>query len=284
MNYFKDLFTIKTIRTLLGFRSSKELEELKYFSTVNPSLSSIESYINSSYVFNIEGHYHLHYREWRTIRIKKILNIFGIDWKGKRVLELGGGFGDIGALLAELGAEVINLEARKDNVIFSNLKYHNLKNFKSIQFDLRNDFTKFGKFDLIINFGLIEILDSIETMEHIFNYCIKMSDNILIETMVCDSLDPFYYKLTKSNKNITDNGLTNNGISPSPFYIERLLKDKGFEVIRYFDSDLNTVISSNHKYDWEHKNNNSSTHGLRRFWHFKKDIRRTIAKIKTRNL
>ena len=41
-----------------------------------------------------EGHFHEHYDDWRMRRIRKVMEIYGSDFRGKRVLELGGGLGD----------------------------------------------------------------------------------------------------------------------------------------------------------------------------------------------
>ena len=59
--------------------------------------------------------------------------MYGIDYfKNKNVLELGGGHGEIGAFFAELGANVLCLDGREQNVNFANLKHRKLNNFKCI--------------------------------------------------------------------------------------------------------------------------------------------------------
>ncbi len=123
-------------------------------------------------------------------------------------------------------------------------------------------------------FGLLEAIDKID---HILKCCINMSNNILLETLVCDSTDP--NKLVKAPVSITIETIDHPisipvSTRPSPFYVENYFKNSAFSFKRYFDADLNTP---HHIYDWEHKNDEalstvsatqSGTRELRRFWHF----------------
>ena len=238
----------------------------------NIPLSPIDRHIFMSGVYNRSGLFNYTYQDWRIKRINKILEMFGIDYfKNKNVLELGSAHGDIGAFFAELGASVLCLDGRKQNVNFANLKYRNLDNFKSLQFNLENDFTELGRFDLIINFGLIYHLKNVD--EHL-KYCFKMTDNIVLETVVCDSTDPYKINYFEENKNVDEQALEGIGSCASPFYIERIANENNFEAIRYFSPDLNvrTLFGKDQFiYDWAHKNDNTlGGWKLRRCWHLKK--------------
>lgn len=63
-------------------------------------LSPIDRYIVSTGVHSDRALFDPSYEEWRLHRIAKILEIYGIDYfRGKRVVEVGAGHGDIGAFL-----------------------------------------------------------------------------------------------------------------------------------------------------------------------------------------
>ena len=58
-----------------------------------------------------------HYEEWRETRIAKLISIFGEDFfKGKDILELGCGFGEIGEKFIELGSAVTLCDARREHL------------------------------------------------------------------------------------------------------------------------------------------------------------------------
>ena len=218
----------------------------------NIRLSPIERHVYISSISNQHGLFNPIYDEWRIKRINKILEVYGIDYfKNKNVLELGSGYGDIGAFFADLGANVLCLDGREQNVIFANLKHHKLDNFKCLQFNLENEFTDFGKFDLIINFGLLYHLKNLD--EHL-NCCFKVSDDIFLETVVCDSTDPYKIFYCEENKNHNYDALEGIGSRPSPFYIERIANEHNYDVSRYFTADLN--VWNDFVYDWEHRNDN----------------------------
>ena len=235
----------------------------------NVDLSPIDRYILLSAFYNSGGLFHFSYEEWTIKRITKILELYGIDFfKDKNILELGGGHGDIGAFFAELGAKVLCLDGRIQNVNFSNLKHRKIKNLKCQLFNLENNFSQFGRFDLIFNFGLLYHLKNVD--EHL-NCCFKMSDDILFETVVCDSSDPYKIFFCDENKKIDEESLEGIGSRPSPFYVERIAAENNFEVIRYFTEDLNS--GTQFCYDWKHKNDErlGESWKLRRFWRFKKN-------------
>ena len=241
----------------------------------NSPLSPIERHVFLSGLYNRENLFDYSYEEWRIKRINKILEVYGIDYfKNKNVLELGSGHGDIGAFFAELGANVLCLEGRQQNVNFSRLKHRKISNFKCLQFNLETDFTEFGRFDLIINFGLIYHLTNVDA--HL-NCCFKMSDDIFLESIVCDSTDPYKIFYIKEDQNIDEEALEGTGSRPSPFYIERIANENNFEAKRYFSSDLNTkdIFGRNlFFYDWIQKNNdNLGGWRQRRCWLLKKSGR-----------
>jgi SAM-dependent methyltransferase len=205
------------------------------------------------------------YDQWRTTRINKILEIYGIDYfAGKKILECGAGHAEIGAFLAELGAEVTCLEGRAKNIIVARLKHRRLPRIAIQQFDLEKDFSQFGRFDLIINFGLLYHLPDVDA--HLA-CCFRMADDILLETVVCDSTDPYKIVVYPERKDVIEEALHGTGCRPSPFYVERLAREAGFEAQRFFTADLN--VGNQFVYDWVHKNDGDPARwDKRRFWRF----------------
>lgn len=230
-------------------------------------LSPVDRAIAAIAAQRSDGLFHHSYRHWRAIRITKILEIYGFDhFAGRKVLELGAGHGDIGAALAELGADVLCLDGRIENINYGRLKFRNLPNFRLEYCNLDGDFSHSGEFDLIINFGLLYHL---EDLEGHLKRCFAMANDMVIETVVCDSTDPYKVIMVCENSDVNEEALGEKGSRPSPFYIERIAKENGFEVDRYFTSDLN---SSAFIYDWEHRDDNrDGGWDLRRFWRMRRN-------------
>ena len=243
-------------------------------------LSPIDKHLFHSGLINQGGLFHSSYENWRVRRCTKILEIYGVDYfKNRKVLELGAGHGDIGAFFAELGADVLCLDGRIQNVNIARLKHRKVPNVKFEQFNLERDFSPFGRYDLIINFGLVYHLRNVDS--HL-KCCFSVADDMVLETVVCNSVDPRKIFYCGERREVEDEALEGTGSRPSPFYVERIAQENNFEVIRYFTSDLNsgqeTPNAYQFRYDWKHKNDESfnvhfrggEPHDLRRFWRFKK--------------
>ena len=222
-----------------------------------------------------EGHFNLlTYGELRTRRISKILEIFGTDFKGQKILELGGGTGEMGAFFASLGADVVSAEYQQQNRDFANIKYGSIKNFKSIFFDAEKKFTSLGRFDLIICTSFLEV---IQDLDNVIKNMVQMTDNVILETQVSDSIDPLFIRYVERG-NTTDTCVVGKlGSQPSPAYIERVFIEHGWTFDRHFTKDLDTKVFD---FSWEHKNDGAEDsypgpRALRRFWHFKKGDNKT---------
>ena len=225
----------------------------------------LDWFIQSHYLFKSNSLFHRHYDQWRMQKIRKVLEVFPGEFEGLKILELGGGLGDIGAFFASLGAEVLSLEGRRINQRFASIKHRKVPGFKSVICNLEEDFTQFGKFDLILNFGLMEVIRHIDNVMHC---CSEMSDRVFVETMVMDSSDPEMILYVKMDPSLDDNPMSGFSSRPSPFMIEKFFEDRGFRTQRLFDSDLNTDYGTSHIYDWTHKNDDEVLDKYRRFWYF----------------
>lgn len=223
----------------------------------------LDWFVSCHHLFMNTNHFHAHYDEWRMRRIRKVMELYEGDFKDKRVLEVGGGMGDIGAFFARLGADVISLENRAMNRHLAQIKFRDLENFKSMACDVEEDFSDLGRFDIIINFGLLEVIKNID---NVMGCCAAMSDHVFVESLVCDSTDPgkvIYREMIEG----MDHPVEGRGARPSPFYVERFFETRGFETHRAFSEDLN---SKGHMYNWEHEDSGKTEDFMRRFWYFTK--------------
>lgn len=85
----------------------KEIIFFLNFPTFN-TLTPVEKFSQLTAISHFSGPYQL----WRTSRINQILELFSIEELSSfRIFEVGGGNCEIGAFFADLGAEVISLEA-----------------------------------------------------------------------------------------------------------------------------------------------------------------------------
>ena len=194
--------------------------------------------------------------DWQVNRINFILSKYPADFfKGKRILELGAYNGYIGAYFSALGAEVHCVEGRHENV--DNIK----KDYPNVTVecaDLDTSFWNFGKWDIIINFGLVYHLEKFHK-EHLIN-CINNCDLMFFESVIYDSFKPeLYFR----NENGDDQSLTNKGGTPSTSYVENIFKESGKDYTKYSDLSLNNW---EHKYNWPNTGFKVFNQFWRRFW------------------
>jgi 2-polyprenyl-3-methyl-5-hydroxy-6-metoxy-1,4-benzoquinol methylase len=234
------------------------------------TLSPIEKYLLHTKLSETRGLFHSSYDEWRVRRCAKILEIYGVEYfRNRKILEVGGGHGDIGAFFAELGADVLCVDGRIRNLNFAKLKHRNVPNLRFELLNLERGIETLGRFDLIIHFGLLYHLKDIEG--HLGS-CFNAADDLVLETVVCDSTSPDTIFFCDEDKKVDEEALEGAGNRPSPFYVERVIERSGFKFTRYLDADLN--VGDWFLYDWPHKNDNSGRDGsdfwLRRFWRLQK--------------
>ncbi|MFH0921495.1 MAG: methyltransferase [Fibrobacterota bacterium] len=251
------LFTIAALKNIFL--------NLNYIKSIysNKTSSPLQKHLLLNTLSNFSGPYD----EWRMKRVNKMLEIFGIDFfKNARILELGSGFGETGAIFAELGANVLCLEGRQQSVNVAKLLYRNLSNFRCEQHNLEDDFSHFGRFDLIIHFGVLYHLQEPKVNLH---YCMKCSDRIILESAVVDSQDTQYCIRVSENRSLVDQSVIGFGSRFSPFFIESVFEEAGYSVQRHFTRDLN--LKGFFAYDWKHRRFARGRGHLRRFWYFSKN-------------
>jgi len=198
--------------------------------------------------------------DWQVNRINFILSKYPAEFfKGKRILELGAYNGYIGAYFSALGAEVHCVEGRQENVDKIKKDYPNVTVECA---DLDTSFWNFGKWDIIINFGLVYHLEKFHK-EHLIN-CINNCDLMFFESVIYDSFKPEVYF---RNEQGDDQSLTNTGGTPSTSYVENIFNEVGVAYTKYSDSSLNNW---EHKYNWPDTGFKMFNQFWRRFWIVKK--------------
>ena len=189
----------------------------------------------------------------RFTSIKDNIDFF----KGKKILELGSFNGYIGSQFYFWGADVTSVEGRKENVENINKNHPYLK---TIEYDLDISDWIFGKYDIIINFGLFYHLQ-FHHKEHLVN-CINNCDIMYFESVIFDSdkNDIMFRKELGIDQSLSDGGGT-----PTTSFVENIFKENGCKYIKHCSSELN---GEDHYYDWLDNNNkdNSLDQYRRRFW------------------
>jgi predicted RNA methylase len=200
-----------------------------------------------------DSNYH---QSWQVNRIDFILSKYPEEFfRGKRILELGAYNGYIGARLALMGAEVHCVEGRPENVA-------NIKNdYPQVTAEVANLDSpewKWGKWDIIINFGLYYHLENYHK-EHLKN-CIDNCDLMFFETVVFDS---FKSEIHFRHEEGDDQSLSTLGGAPSTSFVEDIFKESGVSFVKYTDESLNNF---EHKYDWPDTGFRIPNGFTRRFW------------------
>jgi hypothetical protein len=196
-----------------------------------------------------------HYDGWRNSRMNGVKKYIKPHYfNNKTLLELGCGYADIGNIFSRLGAIVTSSDGREEHLRVVNQRYPHIR---TLLIDGDN-INALEKYDIIVHWGLLYHLKEIEThLEKVLQKC----NVLLLETEVSDSDDKDFY--IKTNEDGPDQALNNQGIRPSPNYVESILEKNGFRFKLIKDPILNSGF---HCYDWEITNSNTWRHGLRRFW------------------
>lgn len=194
--------------------------------------------------------------DWQVNRINFILSKYPKEFfEGKRILELGACNGYISAYFKSIGADVFVVEGRQENVEKIKEYYPELN---VEQYNLDTNEWKWGKWDIIINFGLYYHLEKFHK-EHLEN-CINNCDLMFFETVVYDSVESgLYFRYEEGY----DQSLSNNGGTPSTLYVENIFNENNKNYEKFKDTSLNVY---QHFYDWEDTGNNIFHQNQRRFW------------------
>jgi hypothetical protein len=198
----------------------------------------------------------LYHSDWQNNRINFMLEKYGPEFfKGKKILELGAFNGYIGAFFGEIGAKVHCIDGREENV--ENIK-RDYPNLTAECHNLDSPEWTFGKWDIIINFGLFYHLENFHK-EHLKN-CLANCDLLFFETVVFDDKDPLIYLRYEEGN---DQSLSARGGTPTTSFIEETFLSEGYNFKKFTDRKLNDGY---HHYDWEDLDSKKYDAFARRFW------------------
>ena len=202
---------------------------------------------------------------YRESQLTRLLNLFAhVDldrWRGMRILEVGSGLGHLGDAFAQLGFDVTSTDGRPEHVA-------EMKKRGRQSFVLDLDSTgvdEAGDYDLVLSFGVLYHLARPE--EHLIS-CGKRAKVLLLETAVCDRIDPVIDWVSESGGwRGQDQALAGRACRPSPAWVENVCRQAGFDVVRDISTSLgNWTIGS---FDWRTLDNGEWRRdgiNLRKMW------------------
>ena len=210
---------------------------------------------------NEESYFLGHYVPWRKARIAVLINRFGREWfPGKRILELGCGYGHIGINLAMLGADVTFSDGRQKHLTEIADVWPVIDPEKLVCANMEDEWPFEGHWDLILHQGLLYHLKRWQFSLYEASLC---CDHMVLETEVLDSSLVTAVKPIKENPEAMHSAIDGWSIRVPPSAIERSLSDFGFQHERCTNRRLNTT---KHNYSWEVANSGRSFAQTRRWW------------------
>jgi len=204
-----------------------------------------------------------HYDAWREKRVTEIIRYFGPLWfRGKKLLEVGCGYGEIGLSFEALGAEVHYSDARQEHldVILKHRPYAHV-----IKADINNEWPFDIEYDLILHLGVLYHLDDID---YSLSKLMHSAKHAVLETEVSDSISEELVVKVIEDSESYDQSTTGVGSRPSPAYIEKQLKKLGANKLVKLESK--SCDSTFHQYSWPLSNTGRWEHGLRALWFIEK--------------
>lgn len=202
-----------------------------------------------------------------------IINYLNPRWfRGKKILELGVGDGEILNAMCRLGvAEAVAIDARPE--VLANLN-KTFPHIKTIQCDLETSFP-FGsgvnQFDLVIS---VDVLCHLKNWSKHFNDIMNIGTVIALETEVADIIhnDPSFPIVIpiKENNQIQEFSFSGDGTILNTSTIQRYLSNLGGKFKRIDETKLNSQ-SPNYRYDWVEMGSMGRNSSLRRLWMIRKD-------------
>jgi SAM-dependent methyltransferase len=188
------------------------------------------------------------FNDWRVKRVRKLEHIFSREWfKGKKVLELACGFGNIGLYLKSIGADVTFADARQESLDTVKKKDENAT---LMLLDQEKPWILNQKYDLILHFGLLYNLNN---WERDLRTTIQHAKFIALETAVARYSNSFECKIVKPEYPSELYGpFSGTGTLVSSANIESVFQELGADYHRYDDSDLNLGDNwGEYRYDWK---------------------------------
>lgn len=196
------------------------------------------------------------YNESRPKRTTLIIERYGKDWfRGKTFLEVGAGYGFLGATFATTyGADVVCTDGRPEYVA----KIKHLHPYVRAEYqDLEEPWPYKNKFDFILHMGVLHHVHPDHVEQAIIDFC-NASDNIVLDLEVYDDEDDHFILPMKEVQ--YDQSIYGMGNRTSTNCIERILTEQGMSFERVKHNRLNGPAI----HDW--LPGYAPAIGPRRFW------------------
>ena len=225
--------------------------------------------MNKNILLGYDDVFEKKYNQWRLVRVVKLEQIFGINWfKGKKILELGCGYGNIGLYFQDLGADVTFVEGKQE---FIDVLKSKCPTAKVIKMDLDGAFELNEQYDLVIHWGL---LYNINHWKDSLRSALAHARYLTLESNVNRYDYDIEFKVKDFDYGIKHCGIMNDiGSLPSISLIE---KELPLIQKRYDDKDLNidSILTYTYICNDSSQNNqkfyNTAFHekvyGGRKFW------------------
>ena len=202
-----------------------------------------------------------HYVPWRKARLTVLVDHYGREWfTGKRVLELGCGYGHMGISLAMLGADVTFSDGRRGHLDWIVKNWPLIPSDKLIKADLESEWPFEGHWDLILHQGLLYHLTN-------WSFGLRMAaqfcDRMTLETETLDTDVLLGHKKISEDPEKMQSALSGKSVRVPAVRIEAALDEVGLRHQMCLDTRLN---SGRHKYVWPVENSGKSFAGTRRWW------------------
>ena len=163
------------------------------------------------------------YRDITAARLEHFKSL-GLNIRGKSLVDVGCGIGHLSKALADMGAEVLCVDGRKENIA----KLRELYPGRKAQVvDVETDaLLELGKFDVVFCYGLLyHLADPLGFIRRAATICRQW---LIIETCTMDADDPVVRLVAEDAVNFSQ-ALGSIGCRPSSAYVVFCLKLAGME-------------------------------------------------------
>ena len=161
------------------------------------------------------------YPEFTMARTSNMVKHFSKEFfSGKKVLELGCGYGGAGTLIEGMDATVVESDVRKEHLEVVKRRYPGRE---TLLIDCNKDEFP-GKYDMVFAFGLLYHLDS---PAHFIEQCARVAPVVCFCSIVVDSKEPVCNTLPAEMD--FDQSITNKCCIASPAWIMEKLTACGYK-------------------------------------------------------
>lgn len=191
------------------------------------------------------------YRIAREARVRNLLRHTDPEQlRGKTILELGCGSGEIGACFEPLGCRVISVDASPAH-LDDLARIYPHRERRRVDLD-RLDPAEFPGVDIILSFGLFYHLS--RPTAHA-RAVARIAPTLWLETVVCDSDEAEVLMVEETGEDQAASGV---GCRPSPAWIELVHEALGYRVTDISSPDCNWPGPYGSVFDWTPRNDRAS--------------------------